>query len=515
MSLTKVTYSMIASAPVNVDDFGAVGDGLTDDTSAIQAALSSGAAEIVFAQGSTYLVNGGLTCATAGVIIIAYGATIKLKNNASNTYILTCSGDYAKVLGGTWDMNRANGNTGVNPYLYWAVFIDCDYGTIKDATAKSSYGAGLLGRGNYLTFQNNTVSDCIYWGIFITALPATFYYGNKAIGNVIDSSASVDYGQGILFSSTGDSTGQQRDWILANNTITGPQGASVASQCICLAVRGERGAVSNNVTLYGSMGFSEGGNETTVSGNVFTNLQGPFQYGIEPTGSQTITGNFVTGAKRGINASVINTSFDKTVVTGNTFITTDIGIRFAPVAGHSANDVLISGNYLSAVNQCVALDNTCDRPTVVGNKMVTAGAGNGVILRNGSAAPHAFVSSNSFSSIVNPIVAFTTSAPLVTYTDLYSTANNFYGCTYDKWTADGVSALGARVSSVGCVLLDGTAKENTIDEAAKQLEKWGTGTPEGVVAAGVGSIFHRTDGGAGTALYVKESGTANTGWVGK
>jgi hypothetical protein len=44
---------------------------------------------------------------------------------------------------------------------------------------------------------------------------------------------------------------------------------------------------------------------------------------------------------------------------------------------------------------------------------------------------------------------------------------------------------------------------------------WGTGTPEGVLAAGVGCIALRSNGGAGTTLYVKESGTGNTGWVGK
>jgi hypothetical protein len=43
----------------------------------------------------------------------------------------------------------------------------------------------------------------------------------------------------------------------------------------------------------------------------------------------------------------------------------------------------------------------------------------------------------------------------------------------------------------------------------------GTGTPESVVTAGVGSLFLRTDGGASTSLYVKESGAGNTGWVGK
>lgn len=43
----------------------------------------------------------------------------------------------------------------------------------------------------------------------------------------------------------------------------------------------------------------------------------------------------------------------------------------------------------------------------------------------------------------------------------------------------------------------------------------GAGTPEGAVIAPVGSVFTRTDGGAGTTLYVKESGSGNTGWIAK
>jgi hypothetical protein len=43
----------------------------------------------------------------------------------------------------------------------------------------------------------------------------------------------------------------------------------------------------------------------------------------------------------------------------------------------------------------------------------------------------------------------------------------------------------------------------------------GTGSPEGVVTAPVGSFYSNKSGGAGTTFYVKESGSGNVGWIGK
>lgn len=43
----------------------------------------------------------------------------------------------------------------------------------------------------------------------------------------------------------------------------------------------------------------------------------------------------------------------------------------------------------------------------------------------------------------------------------------------------------------------------------------GAGSPEGVVTAPVGSLYSRSDGGVLTSLYVKQSGSGNTGWAGK
>lgn len=43
----------------------------------------------------------------------------------------------------------------------------------------------------------------------------------------------------------------------------------------------------------------------------------------------------------------------------------------------------------------------------------------------------------------------------------------------------------------------------------------GPGTPEGNITAPVGSLYLRSDGGASTTLYVKQTGSAATGWVAK
>jgi hypothetical protein len=63
--------------------------------------------------------------------------------------------------------------------------------------------------------------------------------------------------------------------------------------------------------------------------------------------------------------------------------------------------------------------------------------------------------------------------------------------------------------------VNNTYSKNLRPGAGATIWTSGTGTPEGSVTAPVGSFYTRTDGGAGTTLYVKESGSGNTGWVAK
>lgn len=78
---------------VSVKDFGAVGDGVTDDTVAIQTAFASGITSLYFPSG-TYLLNAAITSNTVSNI---YGdgnqSTIKCRNDLSNiTFFTLASG---------------------------------------------------------------------------------------------------------------------------------------------------------------------------------------------------------------------------------------------------------------------------------------------------------------------------------------------------------------------------------------------------------------------------------------
>lgn len=75
MALTKVHNRMIAGTPKNVKDFGAVGDGSTDDTAAFVAAIAGGG-DIVLPAGTYFLSDTSLTALTGGYIVLPAGTKI-------------------------------------------------------------------------------------------------------------------------------------------------------------------------------------------------------------------------------------------------------------------------------------------------------------------------------------------------------------------------------------------------------------------------------------------------------
>ena len=97
------------------------------------------------------------------------------------------------------------------------------------------------------------------------------------------------------------------------------------------------------------------------------------------------------------------------------------------------------------------------------------------------------------------------------------TVTNVVGTSYKTYWI-------AQLDTAETFVSTGIVKDNyRTDNIAQQdwtkfpihYEGSGSGTPESVVVAGVGSVWYRNDGGASTSLYIKGSGTSNTGWVAK
>jgi nitrous oxidase accessory protein NosD len=122
MSLTKVSFSMITGASVNILDFGAVGDGSTDDTAAIQAALNysntqPGWVEVIVPpspSGSAYIFT--TLKAYTKTIFKGTGGVLKLKNGTVNStgsfYPINNLGETDVVYDGLIvDGNQANNNS--------------------------------------------------------------------------------------------------------------------------------------------------------------------------------------------------------------------------------------------------------------------------------------------------------------------------------------------------------------------------------------------------------------------
>lgn len=95
--------------------------------------------------------------------------------------------------------------------------------------------------------------------------------------------------------------------------------------------------------------------------------------------------------------------------------------------------------------------------------------------------------------------------------------------TIEWWANRSSDALIGEIVYVGGTVIWVGGKDNQIRVAnglfsneSPLVPRYGTGDPNGVIAGAIGQLYVDTAGGASTTLYVKESGAGtNTGWVAK
>lgn len=100
MSLTKVSYSLINGAAINVIDYGADPTGITDSTSAIQAALSVAGKKTVIIPAGSYLIT-SIEVTEQFTTVFAENAVLNLSPTNSYTHALkiASTGSFCTIIG--------------------------------------------------------------------------------------------------------------------------------------------------------------------------------------------------------------------------------------------------------------------------------------------------------------------------------------------------------------------------------------------------------------------------------
>ena len=177
MSLTKVSNSMIVGAMINVLDYGATGDGTTDDTAAMQAAITAATGNgqsTLYIPTGTYIVKSQLNVSQCSVLGDGvYASKIKAGSGYTGNNLMVV-GSLAQNL--VYENFQLDGNTGianVKGLLIEGNVLHCRFSTIKisnctDIALYIKGGDSGTTRPSVNTFIDLRIIDNDYTGLYIT-----------------------------------------------------------------------------------------------------------------------------------------------------------------------------------------------------------------------------------------------------------------------------------------------------------------------------------------------------------
>lgn len=354
-----LTQQQRGTEVVSLRDFGAVGDGITDDTVAIIAAVATG--KTVYIPDGIFLTN-EIGVATTGQTITGTGI-LKL-NNARNSNVIRINANNITIEGITIDGNRSfqtlkenSSISGSGNGIYLADSIAAT--TVRNCYIHNTSLSGIAGWGNHLScsYTQNRIENTGYNGIFPSfASNRHFSYG------VISNNRIMSPGQLYPVSGGGDGIGTvgMRHTIISGNVIYNPMFAGIALEADNAFVSVVGNEIDGNSIFTklsgGSPIFSKltkgiqinDAFNITVTGNTVRRCSGGIVVSGGPYGKNvTVTSNVIESCSDGIliDASSIGLMFN-TIVSSN-IISNTWG---RPIYIFKQCSTIVSGNVIEGVN---------------------------------------------------------------------------------------------------------------------------------------------------------------------
>jgi parallel beta-helix repeat protein len=352
---------------VSVKDFGAVGDGVTDDTAAIQAAIDTLTSQsaLTFPPG-TYNVSDNLTFAASNISVVGYGAKIVQTGSLKRTFYfdsltnIEISGlhFYGK---GSSDFDGASATAGTKGAAMW--FDTCTYLNIHDNLIENCAGGHIRSRydGSYSQFVNNRIVGIGTAGGIVR--------GDNGVDVAIDIREAVAL--------------KSKNIVIANNVIS--------DTCFGIFVgNGDGVTISNNTVrdIPGQHGiYNNACSNMAIANNTFDNIAligMKAQQLVSGSGvlyNYSITGNVINNATSGIAFELASGDplLDYTegvTINGNTItnITTEYGMSL-----DSCRQLVVSNNVIDRCGLQGVFTRRSGLITISNNLINLAGA-NGIWL---------------------------------------------------------------------------------------------------------------------------------------
>jgi hypothetical protein len=475
MTMTRPTTEQIThkgqllssylDAQFNLKDFGAVGDGVTDDMGALIAAVNAvkaaggGTLYIPVTENGYYLRRGtaaSLTGLTGPMAIVSDGATLKLQGGTQTQATsapvffgeavsnVTISGLRFEVDPASMVVRYLNGDAS------GAINFDPFVVTGKaSATEMTSFRYGIRFANGC---QNITVTNCHFGTGIFYPLSFTSFGGAENRNIVIDNLTFVGINSQCIFISATE------DAVVSNITSIDHQG-SESDWLLYASTDFKRFAISNVVIScdsaiahrYGGIQFANSGLEDLVMSNVsVSGLQHQAVY-LGTMSRSTISGLNINNCATGLQALFVNNACVTGFVATNVSSAIVLGASGANVAGFYLSNFVIDGASGTAIN-CTASDMDI---SVSSGRIVnwSGSAGSAITFQNNSAVTRRALFSDIdfvFTSLVPTLPCINARGALTSATVRNCRAVSLFGTASSGFPQPFQASSGAFMSIAGC-----------------------------------------------------------------